>query len=444
MPTPVPTGLRLGVIEPKAAIEAFQRRRLLQPTFHYLDVFQEEHARSFAVAGVQRLDLLQLFQAELDRKFADAGTLADFRKAIRPALVEKGWWGDVEVSDPATGETRITRFDNRRLALIYDTNVRQSYAAGRWAAIERNRKAQPFVCYRTMDDAHVRPEHRAWHNLVLPVDHEFWREHFPPNGWRCRCHAFALSQAGIEKLQKAGQKLKFEAPPISELPYVNQRTGEVARVPRGVDPGFAYNPGRMRDAQLHDTLLRKAMASPAYSGAVVMAQAAADHPAMVAQAAERFADWFDDLVARGQARGELQHLGVIPPAALRSMERSGLQQPLSAVVSVRDEDILHALRDAKASPIAQGVLRRLPELLQRATAVVHEVDADPPVLLFVIDLVNEDGSVAKAVVKLDQAVKTRHEGRRATAVVNVVRTVTALDPKVLGNPAKYRVLWGRL
>jgi SPP1 gp7 family putative phage head morphogenesis protein len=245
MPVPIPAGLRLGIIEPKSAIEVFQQRALLKPTFLWEDLFQEEHARGFAVAGVMRDDVLQLFYDTLQKSIAAGESLAQFRKAIRPALVAKGMWGDIEITDPATGEVRTTRFDNRRLQLIYETNVRQSHAAGRWAAIEAGKAELTLVMYRTMDDDLVRPEHKAWHNLVLPVDHPFWRTHFPPNGWRCRCHAFAIDEAGVAELAAAGQKIQREAPPEQVVPFFNRSTGRVVAVPRGIDPGFAYNPGQV-------------------------------------------------------------------------------------------------------------------------------------------------------------------------------------------------------
>lgn len=39
-----------------------------------------------------------------------------------------------------------------------------------------------------------------------------------------------------------------EDPDEGEIPWVNPRTGEMLMVPRGVDPGWAYNPGRVDQA----------------------------------------------------------------------------------------------------------------------------------------------------------------------------------------------------
>ena len=250
MPTPLPSGFRLGVAEPQEAFNAFERRSLLQPSFRWQDVWQREHAAAFSVAGVAQRDVLQLFRDELELSLREGRSAADFAGRIRGQLAAKGWWGDVEITDPATGETRITRFDDRRLRLIYDVNLRQSHAGGRWARIERNKRRQPFVMYRTMRDERVRASHRAWDSLVLPVEHPFWQQHYPPNGWRCRCTAFALSERDIAERIAAGEPIKRTAPPEQLVDYVNPRSGEVVKVPAGVDPGFGYNPGQVRPQQL--------------------------------------------------------------------------------------------------------------------------------------------------------------------------------------------------
>lgn len=250
MPVAIPPRFRIGTAEPKDAIDAFTSRALLQPSFRWEDVYQEEHAAGFAVAGVAQADVLRLFQDGIDEALGGGGSLADFAKAIKPQLVAKGWWGDIEVTDPKTGEQRVTRFDDRRLQLIYDVNLRQSYAAGRWSRAERTKATKPFIMYRTMRDERVRASHAAWDGVVLPIDHPFWATHYAPNGWRCRCRCFAVSERDIQRYQADGVKIKREAPPVVFTTFENQRTGEVSRVPVGIDPGFAYNPGKVRLQQV--------------------------------------------------------------------------------------------------------------------------------------------------------------------------------------------------
>lgn len=238
-----PAGLSFGAIAPQDAFEQYSARRLLRPSFRWQDVWQAEHTRAFTVAGVMRLDVLAIFRDELEAALARGADLADFAKAVKPKLVAKGFWGNVEVTDPATGEVRTTKFNDARLRLIFDVNMRQSHAAGRWARGMRGRK--PFVVYLTMADERVRKSHQPWHGLVLPRDHPFWDTHLPPNGWMCRCYFMFVDEAGVAALQKAGVKIRREAPKIETMGWKNTATGQVEQVPAGIDPGFAYNPGKV-------------------------------------------------------------------------------------------------------------------------------------------------------------------------------------------------------
>ena len=244
MPVAAPAGFRLGAVRPDDAVAAFAQRKLLKPSFRWQEVWQAEHANGFAVAGVMRLNILQLFQDAVADAVTNGTDLRSFTEQLRTQLQGAGWWGQMEITDPRTGEVRKTRFDERRLKLIYDVNLRQSHAAGRWARGMRSR--MPFIVYRTMGDERVRKSHQAWDWIVLPRDHPWWDTHIPPNGWLCRCHFYFTDQAGIDKLLAAGKTLKREAPETRWVEFLNKVTGQTERVPEGIDPGFAYNPGKLQ------------------------------------------------------------------------------------------------------------------------------------------------------------------------------------------------------
>jgi SPP1 gp7 family putative phage head morphogenesis protein len=445
MPTAVPDNLKMGSMTPADAAAAFQRRGELLPSFRWQDVFQQEHGRGVAVAGVSRLDILKIYQDELDLTIKEGRSLKDFSDRIRPRLVAEGWWGDIEVTNPATGESRITRFNDNRLRTIFEVNMRQSHAAGRWQRIERLKKRFPFVMYRTMRDERVRTSHRPWNGVCLPVDDPWWNTHYPPCGWRCRCTAFSLDAAELERRQKAGEDVKTTAPPVDWITYVNPATGEVVPVPRGIDPGFAYNPGKLRDQGFFETALRKAAASSPLAGAVAVAEATLANPAMQRQATERFAAWVDEVVARGQGRGELKYIAAMAPTVVRGLEAGGYSLR-SAALAVRDTDVLHTLRPTKPAEVRlpDEVYRQLPDLLRNPSAVLREMGTEPPVLFYVVDMPQANGSVAKLVVKVDEPVKTKLEGKRTTVPVNVVRTVTVMNPQALGDRTRYELLWGKL
>lgn len=274
MPTPLPPNMRLELLPPPEAVEAFKRRGLLTPSFSWQDIYGAEHGYQFTVAKMMRLDLLQLVYDQL-QSVVDAGeSLAQFERALTPKLQDAGWWGEQEVIDPTTGEPRVAQLGSpERLRLIYEVNLRQSYAAGRWERIERTKRVNPLIIYRTMRDERVRASHRAWDGLVLPVDHPFWRTHYPQNGWRCRCIAYGVNERGVERLERAGMRIQREAPPIEYVEFTNRRTGEVVSVPRGIDPGFEHNPG-IRSARAK--ALQMSYASKLAGAAPPIAQAARD------------------------------------------------------------------------------------------------------------------------------------------------------------------------
>ena len=119
-----------------------------------------------------------------------------------------------------------------------------AYAKGRWERIERVAERRPWLRYVAVQDARTRPEHMAWHGTVLPVDHPFWRSHYPPNGWRCRC---TVEQLSDHDLELDGFTPSDGPPPGSERTrrWTNKRTGKTVQVPVGIDPGFGHNVGRI-------------------------------------------------------------------------------------------------------------------------------------------------------------------------------------------------------
>lgn len=70
----------------------------------------------------------------------------------------------------------------------YQTVLSSSQAAKKWQDIERRKERFPNLQYRTVGDERVREEHAALEGIIRPVDHAFWNNYYPPNGWRCRCY----------------------------------------------------------------------------------------------------------------------------------------------------------------------------------------------------------------------------------------------------------------
>jgi SPP1 gp7 family putative phage head morphogenesis protein len=236
----------LRPLPPEEAI-AFFGAKGYRIGWDWRDVFQQEHDHAFTVAKAMEVDVLATIRAAVEEAIAEGTTLAEFRERLEPELRRLGWWGRQPSTDPATGETRLAQLGSpRRLQIIFDTNLRTAYSAGQWDRIKRTAARRPWLRYVAVRDERTREDHRRWHGTVLPYDHPWWRTHFPPNGWRCRCSVQQLSEA---ELGRYGYAVS-DAPETRTRAWRNPRTGKVVQVPEGIDPGFAYHPGRSRSGGL--------------------------------------------------------------------------------------------------------------------------------------------------------------------------------------------------
>lgn len=274
----MPLAVNFALTPAKAV--AFFRPKGLQTSFAWQDMLHEEHDRAFTVAKMLDLDLLSDVGGAVDRAIAEGWTRQKFIDELKPDLMRRGWWGRADMADPVTGEVREVQLGSvRRLNTIYDTNLRTAYSAGHSARIEENAKSAPYVMYSAVLDGRTRPQHRAWNGKILRWDDPWWQTHTPPNGWNCRCSRIQLSDRDLKRLGKDGPD---EAPPSPLREWTNPRTGEVMEVPVGVDPGWGYQPGASRVAEI-DTLARdKAQGAP---------------PALRAA----FLEWLDATIARRRA-----------------------------------------------------------------------------------------------------------------------------------------------
>jgi hypothetical protein len=227
---------------PKDALDWF-RDKGYKVGFDHRDVWQEEHAAAFTVAKAMRLDILEGIRAAMDKALAEGQSFGQFRRELQPLLERMGWWGRQELFDPLEGAEREVQLGSpRRLKTIYNTNLRTARAAGQWQRIQRAKATHPYLLYQLGPSREHRVEHMSWAGRLLPVDHPWWQTHFPPNGWGCKCHVRAVSKREAERLRAQGAVSEV-APDEGEQEYVNQRTGEVLQVPKGIEPGWAYNPG---------------------------------------------------------------------------------------------------------------------------------------------------------------------------------------------------------
>jgi SPP1 gp7 family putative phage head morphogenesis protein len=378
-------------LPPEKALEFF-RAKGLQVSFDWRDMLHEEHDQAFTVAKMMDLDLLADVRSAVERAEAEGWTLKRFTEELRPELQRRGWWGVQTMRDPLTGEEREVQLGSpRRLRIIYDTNLRTSYAAGHWARIEATAARAPYVMYSAILDERTRPMHRLWHGTVLRWDHPWWETHTPPNGWNCRCTVIQLSQRDLERLGKSGPD---EAPPSPEREWVNPRTGEVFRVPVGVDPGWGYAPGASRREALAQLVLEKVADSPADLGAAAWAAVAG---VLDAALAARFSRWVDEVIARGKAERRWAIAGAAGREEIAYLAARG-QLPASAEIAVEDRLLVGlkaARHEAKGDALTIEEWKALPGNLVGEPLVLYDMQREN--LLYVWPALTDPRTVRIAV-----------------------------------------------
>lgn len=235
----VPTGDAFDV--PPAQALAYFKAKGLKTTFSYADMLDYQHDQAFTVAKMLNVDMLGQVRASLDAALNTGQTFKEWADTITPVLQSGGWWGRKAVVDPLTGQEIVAQLGSPwRLETIFRTNMQTAYAAGAWQEIEAQKDLAPFLMYDAVDDLRTRPLHASWDQKVLPVDSDWWKTHYPPNGYNCRCGVIQLSAAEVEAL---GLQPQADPPDDGTFKWTNPRTGDVVDIPRGLDPGFEHNAG---------------------------------------------------------------------------------------------------------------------------------------------------------------------------------------------------------
>lgn len=224
------TEVAWGSVPFDEAVQHF-RRKVNVPSAKWADILEGAHTAAFTVAGATKDGMLADFRTAIDKAIAEGTTLEEFRKDFDTITSRYGW----DYNGARGWRTRT----------IYATNLSTAYAAGRWQQMTDPDVAQyrPYWKYQHDDGvAHPRPEHVKWSGTVLLSTDDWWRTHYPPNGWGCGCHVVALSRRDLTKLGKTGPD---QAPAIETRQVtLNTSAGPTEiSVPKGIDAGWGYNVG---------------------------------------------------------------------------------------------------------------------------------------------------------------------------------------------------------
>lgn len=402
----------------KEQVEFFARKLNL-PTERWDDIRQSAHDRAFVVAGATKADLL----ADLKKSIAahvDGGLgLEGYRRDFHEIIQKYGWKGFTgdDRKDPDNPKDKGGAGMAWRTRVTYMTNLRTSYAAGRYQQLRESPNLRYWMWKHNPLVAEARPQHLAWDGLTLPADHPFWNLHYPPQippHWGCRCRV-----VGVEVPEDA---IALGGDPDKALPE-DWAAIDAAHKTQGTD--WNYAPGANALMPLREMVEQKLFKLDAPIGAA-MWEGLKDALALEQRLA--WASMVDAAAAtmRASNRAALAH--VAAPATVADLAGRGVPME-TADVWLRDAELIHAMRETKAgrgAALPMETWRDLPTLLEKATPYLDSADGG---LLYVFDAPEGVGKVA---VRVNYASKVNAGGKRDRLTSNFIRTGGLVDANNIG------------
>ena len=394
----------------------FFRQKLNLPSERWDDIQRAAHDRAFIVAGAMKADLVEDLREAIDKAIELGTGLEEFRRDFANIVQKHGWTGWTgEGSD--SGEAWRTK-------VIYQTNMATSYAAGRYRQLTDPDFVEQFPFWRYVHDdsvLHPRPLHQHWGQirLTLPHDHPFWKLHFPPQippNWGCHCR---VTPTDVPTDGDA-----------TEPPHGWQTVDSKFKPAELVASGWNFAPGANVLRPLKDFIDAKLIRLDAPIGAAMFA---AMRPLLVEEMQADVAAMVASVAVSEQASGTAALVQVVSPATVKDLAGRGVLLQ-SADVWLRDNELLHALRDVKSdrgATIPVDVWKDLPAYLSNATPYL---DSHDPALIYAFDL--PDG-LGKVLVRVNYTEKARVDGKRTRFTSNFVRTGGVVKPADMQSGAQY-------
>ena len=176
----------------------------------------ELQARAFTVTGIEVADTLQRVR-DIVAELPAGGDWEELKTRIigevSPFFV---------TSDDPEEKAKQEYGAERRAELLLRVHGGQAYAAASYRLMDAQRDLFPYWQYLSLHDGRVRPTHAALDKIALPCDADFWKTHFPPWEWMCRCQAVPLSEEDVQAIRDADEDRPPEARQLLEGPALEK------------------------------------------------------------------------------------------------------------------------------------------------------------------------------------------------------------------------------
>lgn len=186
----------------------------------FYGLLPELRGRAFTVTGVEGANVLQRIRDGI---------------AALPRGGPDGTWDKVKESlvdelDPWLGDGA-----DRRAELLMRTHGFQAFQASNWRVAQEDDDTT-HLQYLATEDERVRDSHLALNGLVLPKNDPFWKRHFPPWEWGCRCRVRPMNPDLVADEKAKDAKRNPEDRNVVTGPVLEQlRNGTLMREGRRFD-----------------------------------------------------------------------------------------------------------------------------------------------------------------------------------------------------------------
>jgi SPP1 gp7 family putative phage head morphogenesis protein len=162
------------------AVRYAEARAIVLPNIYYGTLVGIQKSQATSIAGLASLEQIKHVIGLVTETLKEGKTFKEFKAQVKS--------GDLSVDLPSY-----------RLGNIFRTNLQVAYNRGRYEQQKRVAHSRPYLMYDAINDSRTRPNHLLMDNTILSRDDPWWRTHYPPCGYRCRCTVISLTEAQAKK-----------------------------------------------------------------------------------------------------------------------------------------------------------------------------------------------------------------------------------------------------
>lgn len=149
--------------------------------------------RAFTVAGIEQMDVLRRIR-EAIAKMPEGASWDEAKREIAAEISPF-----VDAPDGA-GESGRSKAARARADFLLRTHGFQAFAVSRHQQAMEVVRDFPYWKYVTVGDSRVRAGHAKLDGKVLRADDPWWKTHYPPWDWGCRCIVVPIDEEDAQEI----------------------------------------------------------------------------------------------------------------------------------------------------------------------------------------------------------------------------------------------------